>query len=138
MTDDFTFLCQKYFKKMKNIWPDSVWLFPGRTPQVHLQKTSIDKKFKQLWGMTPYAGKCDKEPTVQALRHTFVVNRLNQWMTKGISLDVMMPYLSRYLGHNGPEETMYYYHQVKDEFRVIRQKDRVSEKVIPEVMPYEE
>ncbi|OGV21427.1 MAG: hypothetical protein A2X47_07590 [Lentisphaerae bacterium GWF2_38_69] len=138
MTDDFTLLCRKYSRKMENMCPDSVWFFPGLNPQMHIQKTSVDKTFRQLWGMTPYAGKCDKEPTVQALRHTFVVNRLNQWMAEGISLDAMMPYLSRYLGHNDPEETMYYYHQVRDAFRVIRQKDRISEKVIPEVMSYEE
>ena len=50
----------------------------------------------------------------------------------------MMPYLSRYLGHGNINDTMYYYHQVRDAFRIIRQKDQSSEKVIPEVMPYEE
>lgn len=105
MTNDFTLLCRKYLQRMENLCPDSVWFFPGRTPQMHILKTSVDRRFRQFWDMTPYAGKCDKEPTVQALRHTFVVNRLNQWMAEGVSLNAMMPYLSRYLGHSGPEET---------------------------------
>jgi hypothetical protein len=63
---------------------------------------------------------------------------MNQWMNENVSLEVMMPYLCRYLGHSSIDDTMYYYHQVTDAFRIIRQKDKISEKVIPEVMPYEE
>lgn len=50
----------------------------------------------------------------------------------------MLPYLSRYLGHKSPDETYYYYHLVSKAFDVIRSKDSVSSKVIPEVSPYEE
>jgi integrase len=134
MADDVVLLCREYLRKMEDLCPDTIWFFPGYDPQMHIRKTSVDRRFKQLWRMTPYAGKCDKEPTIQALRHTFVVDRLNQWMAEGVSLEVMMPYLSRYLGHSGPEETMYYYHQVRDAFRVVREKDQTSDKVIPEVI----
>lgn len=138
MKDDLTALCKIYLQKITCLVPDTIWFFPGRTPEKHIQKTSIDKKFKQLWRMTLYAGKCDKEPTVDALRHTFVVNRMNKWMAEGILLNVMLPYLSRYLGHSGIEDTLYYYHHVKDAFRVVREKDLISSRVIPEVVPYEE
>ena len=138
MADDFTLLCQKYFRRMIRMCPNTIWFFPGLTPQFHILKTSVDRKFKQLWKMTPYAEKCEKEPTPHSLRHSFVVHRMNQWMTENVSLEVMMPYLCRYLGHNSIDDTMYYYHQVRDAFRIIRQKDKVSGKVIPEVMPYEE
>ena len=43
-----------------------------------------------------------------------------------------MPYLSNYLGHKGPMETYYYYHQVEDVFQTVRRKDTVSARVIPE------
>jgi hypothetical protein len=45
----------------------------------------------------------------------------------------MMPYLSSYLGHMGPMETYYYFHQVEDAFQTVRRKDVVSPRVIPEV-----
>lgn len=138
MTDDFTLLCRKYFGKITEMCPDTIWFFPGGIPEQPLLKTNVDRKFRQLWKMTPYAGKCEKEPTPHSLRHSFVVHRMNQWMAENISLEVMMPYLCRYLGHSSIEDTMYYYHQVTDVFRIIRQKDKISEKVIPEVMPYEE
>ena len=37
-----------------------------------------------------------------------------------------------------PDETYYYYHLVEKAFDTIREKDSVSGKVIPEVIPYEE
>jgi len=80
---------------------------------------------------------CDKNPTVHCLRHTFVVETMNTWMSSGADLNVMMPYLSKYLGHKGRNETFYYYHQVKDAFRIVKEKDAVSGRVLPEAAAYE-
>lgn len=137
MADDLTFLCRKYSRKMEIMCPDSIWYFPRMSYQKHLDKSHISAKFKKFWRMTPYAEKCSKEPTPHGLRHAFVINRLNQWMEKGLQLDIMMPYLSRYLGHSDIEHSMYYYHHVKEAFQIVRQKDQISEKIIPEVIPYE-
>jgi hypothetical protein len=49
----------------------------------------------------------------------------------------MMPFLSRYLGHSGLNDTLYYYHNVRNAFQIIRQKDRTSGRVIPGVAKYE-
>ena len=75
--------------------------------------------------------------SVHCLRHAFVIKRMNLWMENDISLKVMMPYLSSYLGHSTPLETYYYYHQVEDAFTILQKKDVVSSQVIPEVC-YEE
>jgi integrase/recombinase XerD len=138
MASDVTELCRNYHKKMLSIIPVSEWFFPGSKPDKHIPKTSMDKKFKQMWDMTPYANSCDKAPTIHALRHTFVVDKMNQWMLEGISLNAMMPYLCRYLGHSRVEGTFYYYHQVDQAFQIVRQKDTISSKVIPGVIRYEE
>lgn len=58
---------------------------------------------------------------------------MNLWMKSDTDLKVMMPYLSQYLGHKGPVETYYYYHQVQEIFETIRRKDKISSRVIPEV-----
>ena len=138
MAEDVTNLCRDYHRRMAALLPGSEWFFPGRVPGQPIRKTSMDKKFKQFWNMTPFADFCDKVPTIHALRHTFVVNRMNEWMLEGISLNAMMPYLSRYLGHSSVEGTFYYYHQVDKAFQIVRQKDTLSGQVIPEVAPYEE
>jgi integrase len=137
MADDLTALCRVYDKNISCIYPNRTWFFPGRKDNKPLSKTGIDKKFKQFWEMTSYSGKCGKRPTVHALRHAFVVDRMNRWMLDGVLLEAMMPYLSRYLGHSGIKDTMYYYHQVSAAFQIVRQKDYLSGRIIPEVIAYE-
>ena len=48
-------------------------------------------------------------------------------------MSAMAPYLSKYLGHSGPEETFYYYHQVAEAMPIVRERDRVCGRVVPEV-----
>ncbi|KKK60818.1 hypothetical protein LCGC14_3020570, partial [marine sediment metagenome] len=55
-----------------------------------------------------------------------------------IDIGVMMPYLSRYLGHSSIMETQYYFHTIEQAFPIIRRHDAVSDSIIPEVMRYEE
>lgn len=138
MADDVTKLCENYHEKMLSILPDTEWFFPGRNPKQPIRKTSIDKKFKQFWNMTPFAETCDKAPTVHSLRHGFVVDKMNKWMIEGVNLNNRMPYLSRYLGHTSVKGTFYYYHQVDKAFKIVRQKDYISDIVIPEVTAHEE
>lgn len=59
-------------------------------------------------------------------------------MAENISLQEMMPYLSSYLGHKGPMETYYYYHQIEEVFKTVRNKDITSYLVIPEVLQNED
>jgi len=132
--DDMARLLPKYMDNLKETFGcNSRWLFPGKDPMQHLPKTTVDSKFNDLWARTAFSDTCDKKPTVHCLRHTFVVKRMNLWMEQGINLNQMMPYLSKYLGHNGRSETFYYYHQVDSAFRIIRQKDTKSASIIPEV-----
>ena len=138
MAEDMCSLCRAYDEKISRQLPKRVWFFPGKKDGKPFSKTSIDTKFKQFWMMTACSKSCDKHPTVHALRHAHVVDRMNQWMLDGVSLDAMMPYLSRYLGHSGINETMYYYHQVSTAFQIVRQKDHLSDRIIPEVIIYEE
>ncbi len=138
LADDLNAMLKDYWERIcfrLSIIPE--WFFPSIDPLAHLQKTSLDKKFSDFWAKTPYANTCDKNPTVHCLRHTFVVETMNIWMSSGTDLNVMMPYLSKFLGHKGRNETFYYYHQVKDAFHIIKEKDAVSGRVLPEAIEYE-
>jgi len=138
LSDDVLSMCRKYDEAMQNIIPGREWFFPGRYSNRAIRKTSADKKFSEFWNKTPFAGKVDKKPTVQSLRHTFVVNKMNGWMETGVDINVMMPYLSRYLGHSSIAETQYYYHTIEQAFHIIRKNDTGSKNIIPEVVTYEE
>jgi integrase len=138
LSDDARAMCKAYDEAMQRIVPDREWFFPGWHPDRAIRKTSVDDKFRQFWNKTPFANKVDKKPTVQSLRHTFVVNKMNEWMEAGVDIAVMMPYLSRYLGHSSISDTQYYFHTIEQAFPVIRRNDAVAQRVIPEVVPYEE
>ena len=138
LSDDVLELCRKYDARMQAIIPERQWFFPGRYKDKPIRKNSVDKKFGEFWNKTPFAGKVDKKPTVHCLRHTFVVDKMNEWMHAGMDIGVMMPYLSRYLGHSSIGETQYYFHTIEQTGPIIRKYDSISKKVIPEVMAYEE
>ena len=115
---------------------EPIWFFPGPDPSKHVNKMTYDARFARLWAQVPGAQEHPKRPTPHCLRHAFVVRRMNSWMEQGVDLDRMMPYLSAYLGHAGPSETYYYYHQVEEAFSLVRKKDGASARVIPEVVPH--
>lgn len=135
LSTDLQKLCSDYLKWLLDDLGSNKteWLFPGRNPDNHILKTSVDRKFNEFWNSTNASKMCKKKPTVHCLRHAFVIKRINLWIESGVSINVMMPYLSNYLGHKGPIETYYYYYQIEDIFKTIRRKDTVSLRVIPEV-----
>ena len=134
LPDDLCALARVYFQSLKKrLGFEPHWFFPGRNPDKHILKTSIDRKFSYFWHLTPSSQHCDKDPTPHSLRHGFVVDRINRWILEGIDVNIMFIYLSKYLGHKDPSESFYYYHLASDAFRIIRQKDTMSKDVIPEV-----
>jgi integrase len=135
LSDDMRKLCLDYQQWLNKQLDNklSQWFFPGQHPDNHIPKTSLDRKFNEFWNATEASKTCDKKPTVHCLRHAYVIKRVNLWMQEDIPLRVMMPYLSNYLGHKGPIESFYYYHQVEDVFKTVRRKDTFSSCVIPEV-----
>lgn len=130
---------QEYKDYIESVFPDSPWMFPGGGGgDKPISCTGVESCFNRYWKRLPVAKTLEKQPTPHCLRHAFVVDRINEWMLSGVNTNKMLPYLSRYLGHKSPDETFYYYHLARKSFDVIRQKDTVSKRVIPEVCPYEE
>ena len=121
---------------LNNLGYTPVWFFPSRFPQKHVHKTTLDHHFNRAWALTPYADACGKKPTVHCLRHSFVVDRMNAWINEGLSYDLMLPYLSKYLEHSCIEESLYYYHLNEEANIFIRKRDRTAGRVIPEVEKY--
>lgn len=131
-------ILEEYLKHIEKIVPDSPWMFPGENPSQPISHIPVESRFNNCWARLPFAANANKRPTPHCLRHAFVVERLNDWMLRGIDTRQMLAYLSNYLGHKSPSETFYYYHLVKKAFTIIKQKDKVSDCVIPEVVQYED
>lgn len=137
MADNLLEMCRHYDHAIRSGLPEREWFFPASDVTKPFYKSNMDRRFKYFWNKTPYSGKVDREPTIHALRHTFVVHRINSWMNAGGNFQTLLPYLSRYLGHKSFDETFYYYHLSISAFDVIKKHDVVSANVIPEVHPYE-
>jgi integrase len=127
-----------YRRYIEKAAPLSPWLFPGHNTGNPLSADAIRLRFHDCWNSLPFSAKADKRPTPHCLRHAFVVERLNDWMQRGLDTQELLPYLSKYLGHKTPSETFYYYHLVDNAFSAIKEKDTISGRVIPEVYVYEE
>ena len=128
----------EYLRHIEEIIPDSPWMFPGYAPSLPITHVCVETRFKNCWDRLPFAESSNKRPTPHCLRHAFVVERINDWMLRGIETKQMLVYLSKYLGHRSPSETFYYYHIVQKAFIIIKERDKVSARVIPEVTPYED
>lgn len=137
IADDVCEICLQMINTLRQKYKFySEYLFPSSNPDKPLQVASINTKFKEFWKKTSVVSDF-RYPTVHSLRYSFVVKRMNLWMEEGKNLTAMMPYLSKYLGHESVENTYYYYYQIESAFKIVRQKDLLSDCIIPEVA-YEE
>lgn len=134
MADDLTGLCREYYEYIcDKLHCYSQWFFPSRDPQKPLRNTSVDRAFSRFWNQTEYASKTSNKPTVHDLRFTFITDRINEWASQGVDIEVMMAYLEKYVGHQNLQDSYYYYHVTEDLYRSIEDKDKTSESLIPEV-----
>lgn len=133
LPDDFKETLVSYLLFIKNMFPDTEYVFPGIDPFCPISGTAAEKNFVECWKMTEASRNHAKHPTIHCLRHAFVVERINMWSKEGINVENMLPYLSKYLGHKSPKETFYYYHIVESAFSTIMEKGADSVSFIPEV-----
>ena len=137
VTSDIAEMIRKYHEYIMAECPGEPFVFPGTKDGKPINEVTVRAYFKRTLAMTSYAS-ISNPPTIKSFRHTFVVDRLNAWMENGENIDEKLPYLSKYLGHNSIHESLYYYHQVAEAFKIIHDRDKTSNIVIPEVKDNEE
>ena len=97
--------------------------------------SNIEKNFRELlwYAGIPYLGK-ELGPRVHDLRHTFICHRLNLWAKDNVDLTVMLPILSKYVGHTGVASTQYYLKLTAEAFPdVLDKMNKLTGHVFPEV-----
>ena len=137
VTPDVAEMIRKYHEYISAECPNETLVFPGAKNGKPVNKVTVRAYFQRTLALTSYAT-ISNPPTIKSFRHTFVVDRLNTWMENGENIEDKLPYLSKYLGHNSIHESLYYYHQVSEAFRIIHDRDKTSDIVIPEVNESEE
>lgn len=71
--------------------------------------------FNRIWaeaGLPRQTG--GQRPRPYDFRHHFAYANIERWMTQGIDVTAMLPYLSTYMGHATVESTYYYIHTSLD------------------------
>lgn len=137
LTPDLLTLCAKYDTAIDALLPEREYFFPSQHRR-HFVNSSICKIFDKLWAKTSFYGKTSKKPTCHGLRHTFAVNSMRQCISRGDNFDGYIQYLSRYMGHKSPQETMYYLHMSVNIIPELREKAKGFEEVIGGVLYAEE
>jgi integrase len=137
MSSSLSEMCQKYDNLLEEIYPNREWFFPGLDPQKHLNPSTTSIKMEQFWMKTGRYSKGAKKPTVHSLRHTFVVDRINQWIADGKNVDQMMAYLVLFLGHTNPDGSDYYYHTSLVAVKIVREIMHArTQKIIPSICKF--
>ena len=137
LSPDLLELCVRYDARMEDMLPRREYFFPSpRKP--HYINTSICMIFDELLAKTSFFGKTSKKPTCHGFRHTFAVNSMRQCIANGDNFDNYIHYLSKYMGHKNPQETMYYLHMTVNIMPELREKAKGFEDVIGGVIRAEE
>lgn len=136
LPDDILKMLKKYKETISGFLPGADYVFPGVKDGKHINDVTVRDYFLRALAHTSCANIANP-PTIKSFRHTFVVDRLNSWMLAEENINEKLPYLCKFLGHSSIHESLYYYHQVEDGMKIVRDKDKTSRIVIPEVIPYE-
>lgn len=137
MSDDLTELCRKYNSVMVSMNPGREYFFSSSRSSYY-NNTSACKLFDSILNKTSFYVKTSKKPTCHGLRHTFAVNSMRKCIADGEDFDIMIRYLSRYMGHSCPQNTMYYLHMAVTLVPEIRKMAKGYEDILNGVAYVEE
>ena len=137
MSEDLIELCRKYDFTMVKMNPEREFFFPSSRAGFY-NNISVCKLFDSILNKTSFCGKTSKKPTCHGLRHTFAVNSMRKCIAEGENFDIMIRYLSRYMGHACPQNTMYYLHMAVNLVPEIRKMAKGYEDILNGVAYVEE
>lgn len=125
-----------YDVRIRCLFPNRIYFFPNRYDQPYGCGT-IAVNFNRIWYEAFPSFNSTPKPRAYDFRHHFAWANLNRWVQEGTDVNVMLPYLMRYMGHSHIKSTLYYFHFVPEFFGTFAEKTKSLESLLPEV-PYEE
>lgn len=134
MSDSLTAYCRKYVDEVhQGHSPDYPYIFTMHGE--HYCISAIERHFRDvMWSAgISYGGK-RLGPRVHDLRHTFACHQLYKWASDGTDLMIMLPILSKYLGHKGVLSTQWYLRLTAEAFpEVTDTMNHLTGCVFPEI-----
>lgn len=134
LADDVADMLRECNRTISAIMPERVPFFPN-SEGAYYGKVGLEKTFRKVLKEAQITGAGQRAPRLYDFRHTFATHRLYLWMHEGKDLNVMLPYLSAYMGHAQLSDTHYYIHLVPGLFEEMSGFDFSSaESLLPGVM----
>lgn len=114
LSSDLLELTRRYLKTLNGDHYFSEWLFPGKDGDAPIRAESIRIFFRNAWahGVSKATNK-PQRPSIHGLRHCFVIHKIAMWASEGRDVHLLLPYLSKHLGHQSVADTYYYFHQIE-------------------------
>lgn len=116
LSDSMLELCRRFHDTYSLILPEREYFFQPSYDKTHYLNIDICDWFNSVLKKCNLYDKYPVKPTPHGLRHLFAVKSMKKCMNLGYSFDNWIKYLSQYMGHSSPQETMYYLHMVSHLF----------------------
>jgi len=138
MSKDLLDVCREYDSIMDDILPARQAFFPNKGGNCY-HRGMLDYWFHKFWDNLPEASVIIGNPArVHDFRHSHAVHRLNQWVREGLDTNVLLTYLSEYMGHSHYADTDYYLSLIEEFYPEMEQRlASINADILPEVY-YEE
>lgn len=139
MSASLTERCRVYAEQVHRPMNDNEWFFPGMfgRPITLTNAYHNFRRFLYLAGIS-HGGR-GKGPRIHDFRHTFACHCLKRWSMEGRDLNVWLPILKTYMGHDSFSDTAYYLRLTADVYPEIHNRlNTVFPAVIPEMEVYDE
>jgi integrase len=131
LSDELLHLLKVYDEAVAAIYPRRIYFFP-RNRSTCYSPCQLDSIFRSVWKAAGLEVQEGKRARLYDVRHHFAFANLNRWIAAGKDPNVLLPYLSRYMGHAGMESTDYYLHLVPAFFHTFRDEVKSTETLLPE------
>ncbi len=109
MADDVTKMFSDCNAVVTSAMPEREPFFPNSEGGFY-GKRGLEKTFRLVLKKAGVTGTGRRSPRLYDFRHTFATHSCTTGMNEGKDLNVMIPYLSAYMGHAQLSDTYYYIH----------------------------
>lgn len=122
---------QNYDMEIALLFPEREYFFQSN--RGHYSSNAVSGNFRRFWQKAFPDFKLTNRPRAYDFRHHFAWANLNRWAAEGLDINVMLPYLMRYMGHQTVKETLYYFHFVPEFFPTFGTMACGTQSILPEV-----
>jgi len=139
MSDDLRDVCREYDSIIDTMLPGRQPFFPSKNGN-YFNIATPGRWFHEFWDKLPEANVIIGNPArIHDFRHGYAVHRLNKWVREGQDINVLLAYLSEYMGHSNYADTDYYLSLVEEFYPEMEQRlSSVNDNILPEVYHEEE